>query len=78
MLFRSRQPSGTRTPTYRQIAAEVDRRRKTGESFDRLAQEMHVSRGTIVRAYDFANRAEALAAAQAGRKPIRPAWRNGP
>jgi hypothetical protein len=39
---------------------------------------MRVSRGTIVRAYDFANRDEAAAAARAGRKPIRPAWRSGP
>ena len=75
---RQRQPSGTWAPTYRRISAEVDRRRKAGESFDRLAREMNVSRGTIVRAYDFANRAEALAAAQSGRKPTRPAWRSGP
>jgi hypothetical protein len=75
---RQRQHSGAWAPIYRRISAEVDRRRKGGESFDRLAREMKVSRGTIVRAYDFANRGEALAAAQAGRKPIRPAWRSGP
>lgn len=48
-------------PRYKQIAAEVDRRRKAGEGFDRLAREMKVSRGTILRAYDFANRDEAAA-----------------
>jgi hypothetical protein len=32
-----------------------------GEGFDRLAREMKVSRGTILRAYDFANRDEAAA-----------------
>lgn len=62
-------------PTYKQIAAEVDRRRKAGESFDQLARAMGHGRGTIVRAYDFANRAEALAAAREGRTPDRPAWR---
>jgi len=42
----------------------VDRRRKAGEGFDRLAREMKVSRGTVLRAYDFANRDEAAAAAR--------------
>ena len=51
-----RQPGQRFEPKYRQIAAEVDRRRKAGEGFDRLAREMHVSRGTVLRAYDFANR----------------------
>ena len=58
-------------PKHRQIASEVDRRRRAGEGFDRLAQEMEVSRGTILRAYDFANRDEAAAAAREGRKPSR-------
>jgi hypothetical protein len=49
-------------PKYKQIAAEADRRRKAGEGFDRLAREMKVSRGTFLRAYDFANRDEAAAA----------------
>jgi hypothetical protein len=61
-------------PKYQQIAAEVDRRRKAGEGFDRLAREMKVSRGTVVRAYDFANRDEA-AATREGRKPTRPPYR---
>ncbi len=59
-------------PKYQQIAAEVDRRRKAGEGFDRLARDMKVGRGTIVRAYDFANHEEAVAAAKEGRKPNRP------
>jgi DNA-binding transcriptional MocR family regulator len=57
------------------MAKEVDRRRKAGEGFDRLAREMHVSRNTVVRAYDFANRDEAAAAAREGRKPTRPPYR---
>jgi hypothetical protein len=61
-------------PKYRQIAVEVDRRRKAGEGFDRLAREMKVSRGTVLRAYDFANRDEAAAAAREGRKPTRPPY----
>jgi hypothetical protein len=59
-------------PMYQQIALEVDRRRKAGEGFDRLAREMRVSRTTIVRAYDFANRDEAAAAARQGHKPTNP------
>jgi hypothetical protein len=51
-------------PKYKQLAVEVDRRRKAGEGFDRLAREMNVSRPTVVRAYDFANRDEAAAAVQ--------------
>ena len=37
-----------------------------------------LSRGTVLRAYDFANRDEAAAAAREGRKPSRPAskWSN--
>jgi transposase-like protein len=62
-------------PKYRQIAVEVDRRRKAGEGFDRLAREMKVSRGTVLRAYDFANRNEAAAAAREGRKPTRPPYK---
>jgi hypothetical protein len=69
-----RQPGKPFVPKYQQIAAEVDRRRKAGEGFDRLAREMKVSRPTIVRAYDFANREEATAAAREGRKPIRPPY----
>jgi hypothetical protein len=57
-----------------QIAAEVDRRRKAGEGFGRLARETKVSRGTVLRAYDFANRDEAAAAAREGRKPTRPPY----
>ena len=67
-----RQPGQPFEPKYRQIAVEVDRRRKAGEGFDRLAREMKVSRGTILRAYDFANRDEAAAAAREGRQPRRP------
>jgi hypothetical protein len=59
---------------YQQLAPEVDRRRKAGESFDRLARELDVSRGTIVRAYDYANQDEAAAAAKEGRKPTRPSY----
>ncbi|MCE9630149.1 MAG: recombinase family protein [Planctomycetia bacterium] len=62
-------------PKYRQIAVEVDRRRKAGEGFDRLAREMKVSRGTVLRAYDFANRDEPAAAAREGRKPTRPPYK---
>ena len=62
-------------PKYQQIAAEVDRRRKAGEGFDRLAREMKVSRGMVVRAYDFANRDEAADAAREGRKPTRPPYK---
>jgi hypothetical protein len=47
-------------PKYRQIAVEVDRRRKAGEGFDRLARE---------------NRDEAAAAAREGRKPTRPPYK---
>ena len=72
---RPRHPRQPFEPKYRQIAAEVDRRRKAGEGFDRLAREMNVSRGTVLRAYDFANRDEAAAAARKGRKPRRPPHR---
>ena len=65
----------SRSTGYRQIAVEVDRRRKAGEGFDRLAREMKVSRGTVLRAYDFANRDEAAAAAREGRKPTRPPYK---
>jgi hypothetical protein len=67
-----RQPSKPFVPKYKQIAPEVDRRRKAGEGFDRLAREMGVSRPMVVRAYDYANRDEAMAAARDGRKPTRP------
>jgi site-specific DNA recombinase len=67
-----RQPGQPFEPKYQRFAAEVDRRRRAGEGFDRLAREMSISRGTVVRAYDFANRAEAVAAAREGRKPTRP------
>jgi hypothetical protein len=69
---RPRHPDQPFVPKYQKIAAEVDRRRKAGEGFDRLAREMKVGRGTIVRAYDYANRAEAAAAAREGRTPTRP------
>jgi hypothetical protein len=61
-------------PKYQQIALEVDRRRKAGEGFDRLARELKVSRPTVVRAYDFANRDEAASAAREGRTPTRPPY----
>jgi hypothetical protein len=70
-----RQPGQPFVPKYKQIAAEVDHRRKAGEGFDRLAREMKVSRPTIVRAYDYANRHEAAAAAREGRKPSRPPYK---
>jgi DNA invertase Pin-like site-specific DNA recombinase len=70
-----RQPGKPFVPKYQQIAPEVDRRRKAGEGFDRLAREMKVSRPTVVRAYDFANRDEAAAAAREGRKPTRPPYK---
>jgi hypothetical protein len=70
-----RQPSKPFVPKYQQIAPEVDRRRKAGEGFDRLAREMKVSRPMVVRAYDFANRDEAAAAAREGRAPTRPPYR---
>jgi len=68
------QPDQQFVPKYQKIAAEVDRRRKAGEGFDRLARELGISRGTVVRAYDFANRDEAAAAAREGRKPTRPPY----
>jgi DNA invertase Pin-like site-specific DNA recombinase len=71
---RKQNPGPPPAPKYQQIAAEVDRRRKAGEAFDRLARAMKVSRGTILRAYDFANREEAVAAAKEGRKPKRPPY----
>ena len=71
----SRQPGKPFVPKYEQIAQEVDRRRKAGEGFDRLAREMKVSRPSVVRAYDFANRDEAAAAACEGRTPTRPPYR---
>ena len=61
---RPRQPNQPFVPKYQQIAPEVDRRREAGEGFDRLAREMKISRGTVLRAYDFANRDEATAAAR--------------
>ncbi len=70
-----RQPGQPFERKYRQISAEVDRRRKAGEGFDLLAREMNVSRGTVLRAYDFANRDEAAAAAREGRKPTRPPYK---
>ena len=70
-----RQPGKPFAPKYKQIAPEVDRRRKAGEGFDRLARAMKVSRGTVLRAYDFANRDEAAAAAREGRKPTRPPYK---
>ena len=42
-----RQPGQPFVPKYQKMAAEVDRRRKAGESFDRLALEMKVSRNTV-------------------------------
>ena len=72
---RPHKPGQPFVPRYKQIAAEVDRRRKAGEGFDRLAREMKVSRGTVLRAYDFANRDEAAAAAREGRKPTRPPYK---
>jgi len=72
---RPREPGQPFVPRYKQIAAEVDRRRKAGEGFDRLAREMKVSRGTVLRAYDFANRDEAAAAAREGLKPTRPPYK---
>ncbi len=36
---------------------------------------MRVSRGTILRSYDFANRDEAAAAAREGHKPTRPPYK---
>ena len=72
---RRRPPGQPLEPKYRQIAAEVDRRRKAGEGFDRLARELNVSRGTVLRAYDFANRDQAAAAAREGRKPTRPPYK---
>ena len=70
-----RQPGQPFIPKYQRIAAEVDRRRKAGEGFDRLAREMQVNRGTVVRAYDFANRDEAATAAREGRSPPRPPYK---
>jgi hypothetical protein len=61
---RPRKPGQPFVPRYKQIAAEVDRRRKAGEGFDRLAREMKVSRGTVLRAYDFAPPRPARAASR--------------
>ena len=70
-----RKPGKPFVPKYQQIAPEVDRRRKAGEGLDRLARETNVSRPTVVRAYDYANRDEAAAAAREGRTPKRPPYR---
>jgi len=72
---RPRQAGQPFVPKYQKMAKEVDRRRKAGEGFDRLAREMSVSRNTVVRAYDFANRDEAAVAAREGRKPSRPRYK---
>ncbi len=64
-----------RAGSYRLQHQSWSRRRKAGEGFDRLAREMKVSRGTVVRAYDFANRDEAAAAVREGRKPTRPPYK---
>jgi len=61
-------------PKHRAIAPEVDRRRTAGEGFNRLARELKVSRGTIVRASDYANRDKTAIAAHEGRKPTRPPY----
>lgn len=70
-----RQRGKSFVPKYQKMAEEVDRRRKAGEGFDRLARELKVSRNTVVRAYDFANRDEAAAAAREGRQPTRPPYK---
>lgn len=72
---RHRTPGQAFGQKYQQIAAEVDRHRKAGKGFDRLAREMKVSHGMVLRAYDFANREEAAAAAREGRKPTRPPYK---
>ena len=69
-----RQPGQPFEPKYQRLAVEVDRRRRAGEGFDRLARAMGVSRGTVVRAYDFANRVDTAAAAREGRAPTRPPY----
>lgn len=71
---RKRKPGPPPAPKYQRIAAEVVRRRKAGEGFDRLARELEVCRGTIVRACDYANRDETAAAAREGRNPARPPY----
>ena len=48
---------------------------EAGKALAERSREMKVSRGTIIRAYDFANRAEAAAAARKGRKPKRPPYK---
>ncbi len=53
----------------------MERRLVRTKGFDRLAREMKVSRGMVVRAYDYANQDEAAAAAREGRKPTRPPYR---
>jgi hypothetical protein len=69
-----RSPDQPFMPKYQKMAAEVGRRRKAGENFDRLAQEINVSRNTVVRTYNYANQDEAAAAAREGRKPPRPTY----
>jgi len=51
-----RQPDQQFVPKYQKMAAEVDRCRKAGEGFERLAQELGISRDTVIRADDSANR----------------------
>ncbi len=68
----TRQPGKPFDAKCRQNGVAVDRRRKAVEGFERLAREMNVSRSTVLRAYDFANRDEAAAVARDGRKLATP------
>jgi hypothetical protein len=62
-------------PTEVELTSAVAMEIPPRAGFDRLAREMKVSRGTVLRACDFANRDEAAAAAREGRKPTRPPYK---
>jgi hypothetical protein len=66
-----------RTPKYEVMLPQILEMAEAGSGFDRLARKMKVSRGTVLRAYDFANRDKAAAAAREGRKPTRPRCAHG-
>lgn len=57
---------------YELLLPQIVEKMDAGSGIDRLAWEMRVRREPIVRAYDFANQAEAVAAARERRKSTRP------
>jgi hypothetical protein len=64
-----------RTPKNEAMLPQIIEMAEAGDGFGRLARELKFSRGTVVRAYDFANRDEAAAAAREERKPTLPPYK---